>query len=199
MEEGDLTSTARKRSRKLVVIGGSAGALSMVLAIVQLLRFEMDVSVLVVLHRKQAEENVLLEVLSTKTQFKVMEAEDKDELLPGIIYLAPADYHVLVERDGTLTLDDSEKINFSRPSIDVSFESAAEIYGSSMVCILLSGANADGAEGMVAAKARGARIVIQDPASADFSYMPTQAVAAVKPDLLLNTGNLDQLKMLLTI
>ena len=176
-----------------MVIGGSAGALGMVLQIVQSLPLDADLAVLIVLHRKQAEENILLEVLRSKTAFEVYEAEDKDEMRSGVIYIAPADYHVLVERDHSLTLDDSEKVNYSRPSIDVSFESAAEIYGRSLVCVLLSGANADGAEGLVTAKARGAKVVIQDPRSAEFVYMPQQALRLVQPDMLLSENNLGSL------
>jgi two-component system chemotaxis response regulator CheB len=157
----------------------------------------MNTAVLVVLHRKYAEENVLLELLESKTKLQVREAEDKDVMQPGMIYIAPADYHVLIERDGSLTLDDSEKINYSRPSIDVSFESAAEIYGPTLICVLLSGANADGVDGLITAKARGAKIVIQDLESAEFVYMPREAMERVKPDLILNEKNLTDLHKLL--
>jgi two-component system chemotaxis response regulator CheB len=185
------------KPRRVMVIGGSAGALSMVLNIAHHMRADMSLALIIVLHRKPAEENVLQEVLMSKTGLEVKEAEDKDELLPGVIYLAPADYHVLGEREGTLMLDDSEKVNFSRPSIDVTFESAAEIYGKSLLCVLLSGANADGAEGLVKAKEKGAIAVIQDPKSADFGYMPSQALEVVKPDLLLDVNNIDRLFELL--
>ncbi len=185
--------------KNTMLIGGSAGALAVVLQIVQALSLDMELAVLVVLHRKQAEENVLLEVVRSKTRFEVREAEDKDEMQPGVIYLAPADYHVLIERDNTLTLDDSEKVNYSRPSIDVSFESAAEIYGSSLICVLLSGANADGVSGLVTAKARGSKIVIQDPESAEFTYMPRVAMDSVEPDLVLNSKNVTKLFDLLKV
>lgn len=182
-----------KKAKWTMVIGGSAGALAMVLHIIQSLSPDLDLAVLIVLHRKQAEENVLLEVLKAKTDFEVREAEDKDEMQAGVIYIAPADYHVLIERDGSLTLDDSEKVNYSRPSIDVSFESAAEIYGDSLICVLLSGANADGADGLVFAKKRGAKVVIQDPGTADFVYMPKTAMALTTPDLLLDQNNMPKL------
>jgi two-component system chemotaxis response regulator CheB len=182
-----------KSEMKILVIGGSAGALSMVLNIATHLRAGMNIAVLIVLHRKQAEENILQEVLISKTDLDVKEAEDKDELLPGVIYLAPIDYHVLIERNDSLALDGSEKVNYSRPSIDVTFESAAEIYGKSLICVLLSGANSDGATGLAKAKEKGATVVIQDPKSADFDYMPARAMEVVKPDLLLDTNNVDRL------
>lgn len=186
-----------RNETKTMVIGGSAGALVMVLQIIQSLSLDMDLAVLVVLHRKQAEENVLLEVMRSRTEFEVREADDKDEMERGVIYIAPADYHVLIERDGSLTLDDSEKVNFSRPSIDVSFESAAEVYGPSLICVLLSGANADGVGGLAAAKKRGSKIVIQDPETAEFLYMPRTAMSVVKPDLILDENNMADLYDLL--
>lgn len=184
---------AGKQPWKTIVIGGSAGALSTVLQIVQSLTLDMNVAALIVLHRKPTEDNVLLDVLTSRSKLTVRETEDKDEMEAGVVYIAPADYHVLVERDGTLTLDDSEKINYSRPSIDVSFESAAEIYGSSLVCVLLSGANADGVNGLLRAKARGAKVVIQDPETAEFTYMPRQAMDAMTPDLVLTEKNINSL------
>lgn len=118
---------------------------------------------------------------------------DKDEILPGVIYLAPPDYHVLIEKDKTITLDDSEKINYSRPSIDVTFECAAEVYGEKLICVLLSGANADGVDGLVKARKLGAYIVVQDPESAEVPFMPQSAVNTVEIDLILNDKNPQQL------
>ncbi|HEX8060100.1 MAG TPA: chemotaxis protein CheB [Cyclobacteriaceae bacterium] len=187
-----------KKVSKVVVIGGSAGALSVVLQVIQRLDVNMNLAGLVVLHRKPSDENVLADVLSARTSYEVREIEDKDELSAGVIYVAPADYHVLVESDGSLTLDDSEKVNFSRPSIDVSFESAADAYGSSLVGVLLSGANADGVAGLERIKARGGKVVIQDPAAAEFSYMPKLATERMIPDLLLTEKNIDILVDLLS-
>lgn len=182
---------------KMLVIGGSAGSLSMLIKIISVLKRNMNLSVLIVLHRKPSEDNVLLDVLTSRTDFEVAEAEDKDQLTVGSMFVAPADYHVLIEREYCITLDDSEKVNFSRPSIDVSFESAAEVFGSSLVCVLLSGANADGVAGMAKAKKNGASIVIQEPKSAEFSFMPGQALEHVKADLVLNEDNLKDLVDLL--
>jgi len=185
----EMTNDDRKR--RTLVIGGSAGALVVVLQIVQSLTTDMDLAVLIVLHRKSSEENILLEVLRSKTAMKVFEAEDKDEMKPGTIYIAPPDYHVLIEKDHTITLDDSEKVNYSRPSIDVSFESAADVYGQTLICVLLSGANADGVDGLVNAKAHGATIVVQDPEWAEFSFMPQQAMRTIKPDFILTDKNIN--------
>ena len=165
----------------------------MVLKIIPLFKKAMDLSIIIVFHRKQSEDTTLIDVLSSKTDLVVKEADDKDLISPGVIYVAPADYHVLIEKDNTITLDDSEKINYSRPSIDVTFESAAEVFGQSLVCMLLSGANADGVAGLLAARKSGSFIVVQDPASAEVSFMPQRAVDEVPIDLIINEKNLQKL------
>lgn len=195
MEKDQLNTKASR----IMVIGGSAGALGVILQIIQRLKLDMGLSGIVILHRKPSDDNVLLDVLATRTEYEVREVEDKDELLPGVLYIAPADYHVLVERDGSLTLDDSEKVNFSRPSIDVSFESAAEIYGASLTGVLLSGANADGVAGLERIRERGGRIVVQDPNTAEFIYMPKAAIETLKPDLLLTENNIASLLELISL
>jgi two-component system, chemotaxis family, protein-glutamate methylesterase/glutaminase len=175
-------------NHKVIVIGGSAGSLTIALKLLPALR-PSNLSVIIVFHRKQTDDTVLVDILSTRTQFQVREIEDKDILRPQVIYVAPADYHVLVEKDLSLTLDYSEKVNYSRPSIDVTFESAAQACGDRLSCILLSGANADGADGLLIAKSLGARIIIQDPSSAEVPFMPQSALDRVVPDILINESN----------
>lgn len=174
---------------RLLMIGGSAGSLSVVLKMLPHIVNDDQMSIVLIFHRKQSDDSTLKDILSHKTTYKVREAEDKDEILPGVIYLAPADYHLLIEKDNTLTLDDSEKINFSRPSIDVSFESAADVFGTNLTCILLSGANADGAEGLRVAKSKGATVIVQDPKTAEVAFMPQQALLHLKPDLIITDEN----------
>lgn len=183
-----MTSNVRY---ELLIIGGSAGSLAMVLKVLPLLKKEMNIAVIIVFHRGQSDdETIIVDMLSSRTEFAVKEADDKDEIMPGTIYIAPSDYHVLIEKDKTITLDASEKINFSRPSIDVSFESAADVYGAKLACMLLSGANADGVNGLKAAKNLGALIIVQDPVSAEMPYMPREAIENVPVDLQLNYANL---------
>ena len=189
---------ANTPSYQLLVIGGSAGSLSVVLKIIPLLKKKMNLAVIIVFHRKSSEDNTLIDVLSSRTDFTVKETDDKDEIQPGVIYVAPADYHVLIEKNKTISLDASEKINYSRPSIDVTFESAAEAYTDSLICMLLSGANADGVQGLLIAKRLGAYIIIQDPQTAEVSYMPEQALQKTQPHLLLNSDDSDQLLSVLT-
>jgi two-component system chemotaxis response regulator CheB len=111
--------------------------------------------------------------------------EEKDPLHAGTIYLCPADYHVLLEKDHSFSLDYSERVHFSRPSIDVTFRSAADVFGPELICLLLSGGNADGAEGMLYAKERGGLTVVQDPATADVPYMPQQVISRMKADFIV--------------
>jgi two-component system chemotaxis response regulator CheB len=99
---------------------------------------------------------------------------------------------VLIEKDRTLSLDDSEKVNFSRHSIDVTFDSASEVYGQALACVLLSGANADGVEGLKLAKHRGSLVLVQDPACAEVPFMPQQAIDNVAIDMILTPQNLNE-------
>ena len=174
---------------RLVAIGGSAGSLAMVLKILPHLNVTLQIPVVAVFHRKSSGNTTLIEVLSTRTGFEVSEIEDKGSISPNVFYVAPADYHVLIEKDYSFTLDDSEKVNYSRPSIDVTFESAADAYGENLTCILLSGANADGVNGLKRARQKGACIIVQDPAFAQVPYMPQQAVLQLTPDYILRPDN----------
>ena len=140
---------------KVLIIGGSAGSLEVLITILPRLKENPPFAIVVVLHRKSSEDILLEELIKHKSKMPLMDVEDKVELLPGYIYVAPSDYHLLFEKNGLLSVDASEKINYSRPSIDVAFESAAEVYASGVTGILLSGANSDGTEGLKTIKNAG--------------------------------------------
>lgn len=161
---------------KIIVIGGSSGSLDVVLKIVSNIRKDCAVALVIVLHRKTTSDSSLSELLTIRSAVPVKEVEDKDPVVAGNVYLAPSDYHLLFEKSDFFALDDSEKINYSRPSIDVTFESAAEAYGTSVSGILLSGSNADGTEGLMAIHRQGGVTIVQDPETAGFPYMPQQAI-----------------------
>ena len=175
---------------KLLIIGGSAGSLEVILLFLKDLKSNLSFPILLVLHRKSSFDSALTHLISTRTTLPVQEAEEKEQLKAGNIYIAPADYHLLIEKQHTVSLDFSEKVHYSRPSIDITFQTAAEAYGASLVCILLSGANEDGAAGLLAVKEAGGFVVIQDPLTAEVSYMPEQALKVVKPDKLLKATEL---------
>ena len=168
----------------IAVIGGSAGSLEVIISMLQDLR-NMNMALIIVIHRKGTLHSTLAELLNLRSMVKVKEAEEKEEVRAGHVYIAPADYHLLIEKNGTLSLDYSEKVNFSRPSIDVTFECAAQVYGDKVVGVLLSGGNADGVEGMKKIKKAGGLCVIQDPATALVSFMPQHARNEVAIDMVL--------------
>jgi two-component system chemotaxis response regulator CheB len=174
------------KQTELVVIGGSSGSLEVVLGILRVLPEHYPVPILLVIHRSTDQESLLHEVLSLKSNMAVREVEEKEEIRPSTVYVAPADFHVLIEKDKTFSLDYSEKISYSRPSIDVSFISAAEVFQEHLMGILLSGANDDGAQGIQEIKKQGGYCVIQDPADAVVDYMPAQALKRVQPDAVLS-------------
>ncbi len=164
-----------KTKFEIVVIGGSAGSLEPVLTILEALK-PSRFAIVLILHRKASNDSLLAKVLGGRSAYPVREAEEKEKLEAGVVYVVPADYHLLFEKDGTMSLDDSEKVNFSRPSIDVSFGSAAEVYGNRLIGILLSGGNTDGAEGMKKIKREGGYCIVQDPNSATVTVMPGHAI-----------------------
>ena len=177
---------------KLIVIGGSSGSLQVILYLLGRLPDNYPIPVLLIMHRAYSIDSLLLDLLLLKSNIMVREVEEKDKIAPSCVYLAPADYHVLIEKDETFTLDYSEKLNYSRPSIDVSFISAAEVYGENVTGILLSGANEDGAEGLREIKEQGGHTIIQHPDEAIVNYMPLQASYKSRIDEVLNTEGISR-------
>lgn len=180
MEKNALISNC-----KILIIGGSAGSLDVLIKILPHLDIP-SFALVIVLHRKHTEDNTLEELIAAKSIIPLKEVEDKVEILPGYIYIAPSDYHLLFEKNNLLSLDTSEKVNYSRPSIDVAFESAADAYGKSVVGVLLSGANADGTDGLIAIKNAGGTIIVQQPETADMPFMPNNAVQNTSPDFIVD-------------
>jgi two-component system, chemotaxis family, protein-glutamate methylesterase/glutaminase len=177
---------AQDKMIELVIIGGSSGSLDAILKILPKLRIDFAVPIIVVMHRNISSDSMLEEVLASRTWLKVVEAEEKEMIASGYIYIAPPDYHLLIEKDHSISLDYSEKVNYSRPSIDVSFESAAEVYREKLACIILSGANADGTKGLVYAKNMGSKIIIQDPIESVVPFMTEHAITHTSIDNVLS-------------
>jgi two-component system, chemotaxis family, protein-glutamate methylesterase/glutaminase len=161
-----------------IVIGASAGALEALSALLPALPSQYALPVIVVVHVPPDKKSVLAELFRAKCRIKVQEAEDKEPITGGTIYFAPPDYHLLVEKDKTLSLSSDEPVLFSRPSIDVLFESAADAYGPALTCIVLSGANQDGANGAKAVSGAGGTVIVQRPQDAFSPLMPASALAA---------------------
>ncbi|WP_454714062.1 chemotaxis protein CheB [Caulobacter segnis] len=161
-----------------VVIGTSAGAVQALSAILPPLPADYPLPVLVVVHVPPDRRNALTELFQTRCAMTVREAEDKEPLQPGVIYFAPPDYHLLVETPELLALSTDEPVLHSRPSIDVLFESAADAFGETLVGIILTGANQDGADGLKAIGQAGGVVVVEDPVNAAAAAMPEAALAA---------------------
>jgi two-component system chemotaxis response regulator CheB len=160
------------------VIGASAGALDALSAILPGLPAAYPLPVMVVVHIPPDKESVLAGVVGAKALMRAKEAEDKEQIEPGVIYFAPPDYHLLVESGGYLSLSGDEPVLFSRPSVDVLFESAADAYGAGLIGIVLSGANNDGARGLKAVMDAGGTALVQRPDQAYAPAMPEAALAA---------------------
>ncbi|HWB93442.1 MAG TPA: chemotaxis protein CheB [Puia sp.] len=175
---------------KILLIGGSAGSLQVILNVLAAMGKEYPMPVLVVLHRNNAFESSLEALIASRTQMQIKEVEEKEPVTAGIVYVCPADYHVLVEKDHTFSLDYSERVHYSRPSIDVAFRSAADVYGPGVVALLLSGGNADGAEGMRHVAENGGFTIVQEPQTAEVPYMPQQALLRMKVDVVAPTEEL---------
>ncbi len=159
-----------------IVIGVSAGGIKALSSILPALPADFPVPILVVIHLPPARKSLIADLFEDKCLLEVREAEDKEILTPGVIYFAPPDYHLLVETDRSLSLSSEEPVMFSRPSIDVLFETAADAYGPGLVGIILTGANPDGAAGLKAVRDAGGRAIVQTPAHAFASAMPEAAL-----------------------
>ncbi|WP_285010068.1 chemotaxis protein CheB [Pedobacter faecalis] len=173
------------RACEAFIIGGSAGSLDVLLKVLPIVRIPVPFPIIIVIHRKHGSDSLLPDLLTSRTGLTVKEVDEKEVVQPGVVYIAPSDYHLLIERDKTFSLDYSEKVNYSRPSIDVTFHTAAEVYREGLVCLLLSGSNADGVAGLRQVKKWGGVAAIQDPETAQVSYMPAQAKQNVSVDHIL--------------
>jgi two-component system, chemotaxis family, protein-glutamate methylesterase/glutaminase len=161
---------------KAVVIGASAGALEALSVLLPALPAGFRLPLIVVVHVPPDKRSMLAELFQAKCRIPVREAEDKEPISAGTVYFAPSDYHLLVETQKSLSLSSDEPVLFSRPSIDVLFESAADAYGSALIAIILTGANEDGAKGMKAVAEAGGVALVQNPDGAFASAMPEAAV-----------------------
>ena len=171
---------------ELVVIGTSLGGLNALTALLRDLPASFPVPIVVVQHRTSSPDGGgLTQLLQDHARLKVIEGEDKMALHAGTVYIAPADYHLLVEEPGMLALSTDAAVRAARPSIDVLFETAAEAYGPALLAVLLTGASADGAEGLAVVKARGGRAIVEDPATAECRTMPAAGLAATAVDYVL--------------
>ncbi len=167
------------------VIGASAGGIGALIALLPWLPAALPAAVLIVLHRPRHHPSSLLDVLQPRCRLPLCEAVDKLPVRAGTVYLAPPDCHLLVDAGPQLALSADDPVRYSRPSIDVLFESVADVYGRRLLGVILSGGNEDGASGLRAVYEAGGTTVVQDPATADAPIMPRAALGASPVDFVL--------------
>jgi two-component system chemotaxis response regulator CheB len=167
---------------ELVVIGASLGGLHALIVVLEGLPAAFPLPLVVVQHRGAEAESGISEVLQRHTGLMVTEVEDKEMIVGGRVYLAPPDYHLLAEPDRTFALSTEAPVRYARPSIDVLFESAADVYREKVVGVLLTGASVDGARGAHRIKQQGGWLIVQDPATAESRVMPEAGLAATQAD-----------------
>ncbi len=177
-----------------IVIGASAGGVEALMALLPALPPDLPAAVFVVLHLPRDRDSLLVDIFRPRCALRVLEAQDKDAVTKGSVYFAPPDYHLLVDRDAQgrpqLALSVDEAVNYSRPSIDVLFESAADVYRARLMGIVLTGGNQDGAAGLEAVRRAGGITVVQDPQTAQVSLMPASALARGPVDFVLSLGDM---------
>jgi two-component system, chemotaxis family, protein-glutamate methylesterase/glutaminase len=169
----------------LIIIGTSAGGISALQTVFSHLDPKFSIPILVVLHIHRNARMDLSLLFKSHTPATLMEVTDKTELQKRTIYFAPPDYHVLIEHDHSLSLTQDEPVHFSRPSIDVTFESAAITFKNNICGVLLTGANSDGAYGLQCIHEMGGTTLVQTPEEAEISTMPNSAIDLFKPDAVL--------------
>jgi len=172
---------------KYIVIGGSAGSFQTVTQILSALPKNYDFSMFLTLHRLKTVRTGFVEALSLKSSLNVLEPQDKEFIRSNKIYLAPANYHMYIELGNYISLSTEEPVNHSRPSIDLTFQSAAYVFKDKMIGVLLSGANKDGAAGMKAIKDAGGLTIVQDPEECQVKTMTAAALQLTEIDKVMKT------------
>ena len=176
-----------------IVIGASAGGVEALGLILPALPAKFRPSVLIVLHLPRERPSLLVEIYEKRCALPIREADDKEPIEPGTVYFAPPDYHMLVERNRQIALSTDEPVHFSRPSVDVLFESAADVYADRLLGVILTGANEDGAAGLHAVHRAGGVTVVQQPDSAKVPLMVVSALQRNPADFVLSLPQIAQL------
>lgn len=178
------------RNFSAVVIGVSAGGLHALISILSKLPKEFSLPLIIVQHRGKDHKELLEDVLQTKCLLKIKQADEKEKIEKGYVYIAPPNYHLLIEQDETFSLTSDVYVKHSRPSIDLLFTTAAEVYKEFLIGIILTGASSDGAEGILEIKRSGGFTLAQNPLTAEYPYMPQASINTGAIDLI---GTLEEI------
>lgn len=177
-------------------MGGSAGSFKLLFRAVKSFPLKLNKSVIIILHRKKNFSSDIEKLFSENSRISMREISDKDRIEPNMVYIAPPNYHTLIEDERRFSLDVSEAVWYSRPSIDVTFESAARVYGPACTAVLFSGANQDGAQGLLQLRNSGALTIVQNPEDAEMPEMPNSAIAAQAAEYILHDKDIFELLLL---
>jgi len=178
---------------QIILIGGSAGAMTALTKLLPVFPAGYPVPIVVVQHLHPWQDDYHLEHFGDQCALAVKEARDKESIEAGNIYFAPPNYHLLINDDRTFSLSIDDKVNYARPSIDVLFESAVDVYAPWLVGVILTGANNDGAQGLRLLKEKGGIAIVQDPQTAESGYMPKAALEATRVDYVLSLPEIGKL------
>ena len=187
----------KSKSIQAIVIGTSAGGLDALSTILSGLPSTLAVPILVVIHLPPHKISSIADILNVRCDLNVIEACDKTNIQKGHIYFAPPNYHMMIEKDKTISLSVDEAVNFSRPSIDVLFETAADAYGQNLLGVVLTGANGDGAKGLKKIVDFGGRAIVQNPDDAEMAFMPREALHLCPNAMVMNLLDIHQFFLVL--
>lgn len=181
-----------------IVMGVSSGGMNAMKVMFSLLPQNFYTPIIIVQHLGARSDNHWIKLLNDKSKQHLKEADEKEKIENGKIYVAPSNYHLMIERNKTFSLSIDERVNFARPSIDVLFETAAEAYQDKLIGVVLTGSNSDGSKGIKRIQQCGGLTIVQDPETAESSYMPASAIQAIKPDYILSLEEIIKLLVKLT-
>lgn len=189
----DNNIISRWKQSEFLLIGGSAGSFKLIFTIVKTVNASLNKAVIIIIHRKKNFFSEIEKLFAENSRISLKEITDKETIQKNNIYIAPANYHTLIERNGSFALDVSEAIWYSRPSIDVTFESAAETFKNRCTAILFSGANQDGAQGLLKLRDTGCLTIAQNPQDAEMPQMPLAAIEINAAEYILTTKEIFEL------
>ena len=181
------------KKSEFLLIGGSAGSFKLIFNIVKGFNADLGKAVIIIIHRKKNFFSEIEKLFAENSRISLREITDKEMVSKNTIYIAPANYHVLIEKNGSFALDVSEAIWYSRPSIDVTFESASEAFKGRCTAILFSGANQDGAEGLLKLRNSGCLTIVQNPEEAEMPQMPLAAIEVNAAEYILSSEEIFEL------
>jgi two-component system chemotaxis response regulator CheB len=183
----------RWANSRILLLGGSAGSFKLLFRLVKLLPENFNKTVIIIIHRKKNFFSEIEKLFAENSRMLLREISDKEPIMDNTIYIAPANYHALVENEGFFSLDVSDAVWYSKPSIDVTFESVAEVYKECVTAVLFSGANQDGAEGLLKLRQKGALTIAQHPQDAEMTEMPQAAIDIHAAEYILRTTEIFEL------